>query len=118
MIIRNVTQRGRNQGVVMSLKEYQEKMEAQLKDWGARLEEWKAKGAKATADAKVEMNRQIEAMRPKIEAAQEKLKELKAARGPAAEKLKEGSEKAMAELKKAWETVKSKFEKSGGGPVN
>jgi chromosome segregation ATPase len=94
----------------MGLKETQEKMEAQLKEWGARLEEWKNQAAKATAGAQAEMNKQLDNLRPKLEAAQQKLKDLKAAGGEAAEKVKEGSEKAMAELKKTWEAVKSKFE--------
>ncbi len=94
----------------MGLKEYQEKMEAQLKELAARLEDWKNKAAKASASAQAEMNKQIDQLRPKLEAAQQKLKELKAAGGEAAGKLKEGSEKAMAELKKTWESVKSKFD--------
>jgi hypothetical protein len=94
----------------MGLKETQEKMEAQLKEWGARLETWKNKAAKASAEAQADMNKQLEQLRPKLEAAQQKLKDLKAAGGEAAEKVKEGSEKAMAELKKTWEAVKSKFE--------
>ena len=94
----------------MDWKETQEKMEAQLKEWGARLEEWKNKAAKATAEAQADMNKHLDKLRPKLEAAQQKLKELKAAGGEAAEKVKEGSERAMAELKKTWEAVKSKFE--------
>lgn len=94
----------------MSLKEYQEKMAAQVKELAARMDEWKDKAAKTGAEARAEMNKQAEALRPKLEAAQQKLKELQAASGEAAEKLKEGSEKAMAELKKTWEAVKSKFE--------
>ena len=94
----------------MGLKETQEKMEAQLKEWGARLEAWKNQAAKASAEAQAEMNKQLDQLRPKPEAAQQKLKELKAASGEAAEKVKEGSGKAMAELKKTWEAVKSKFE--------
>ncbi len=94
----------------MGLQEYQEKMEAQLKELAARLEELKGKAAQATADAKAEMTKQIEALKPKLEAAQQKLKELQAASGPAWDKLKEGSEKAMADLKKTWESVKSKFQ--------
>ena len=94
----------------MGLKEAQEKMEAQLKEWGARLEDWKNKAAKAGAEAQAEMNKQLDQLRPKLEAAQQKLKELKAAGGEAAEKVKEGSEKALAELQKTWEAVKSKFE--------
>jgi uncharacterized coiled-coil protein SlyX len=94
----------------MGLKETQEKMEAQLKELGARLEAWKNQAAKAGAEAQAEMNKKLEQLRPKLEAAQQKLKDLKAAGGEAAEKVKEGSEKAMAELKKTWEAVKSKFE--------
>ena len=93
----------------MSLKEYQEKMEAQLQELTAKLGELKGKAAKATTDAKAEMNKQIEALKPKLEAAHQKMAELKAASGPAWEKLKEGSEKAMADLKKTWESVKSQF---------
>ena len=94
----------------MGLKEYQEKMEAQLKELTARLEDWKNKATKASASAQAEMNKQLDQLRPKLEAAQQKLKELKAAGGEAAGKVKEGSEKAMAELKKTWESVKSKFD--------
>ncbi len=94
----------------MGLKEYQEKMEAQLKELTAKLEQWKDQAAKASATAQAEMNKQLDQLRPKVEAAQQKLKELKAAGGEAAGKLKEGSEKAMAELKKTWKAVKSKFD--------
>ena len=93
----------------MDLKEYQEKMEAQLKELGAKLEELKGKAAKATTGARAEMTKQIEVLKPKLEAAQQKLKELKAASGPAWENFKDSSEKAMADLKKAWESIKSKF---------
>jgi hypothetical protein len=93
----------------MDLKLYQEKMEAQLAELRAHLEVLKAKANVAAADAKIEMTELIEALKPKLEAAQQKIKELKAASGPAWDKLKEGSEKAMADLKKAWESAKSKF---------
>ncbi len=93
----------------MDLKEYQEKMEAQIKDLAAKLEEFKTKAAKASADAKAAMNKQAEAIKPKLEAAQRTLKELKAASGPAWEKLKDSAEKAMTDLKKGWDSIKSKF---------
>ncbi len=94
----------------MSLKEYQDKMEAQLKELRAKLEELKGKAAKTTAEARQEMNKQVEALRPKLEAAQQKLQGLTAASGEAAEKLKGHSEKAMEELRKTWEAVKAKFD--------
>ncbi|MGD0218749.1 MAG: coiled coil domain-containing protein [Desulfobaccales bacterium] len=98
----------------MSLKEYQDKMDAQLQEWRAKLEELKGRAAKTGAEAHQEMNKQMEALRPKLEAAQQKLQGLKAASGEAAEMLRKNSEKAMEELKKAWDTVKSKFEPPPG----
>ena len=94
----------------MGLQEYQDKMEAQLKELTAKLEELKGKAAQATTDVGAEMTKQMEALKPKLEAAQQKLKELQAASGPAWDRLKEASEKAMADLKKTWESVKSKFQ--------
>ncbi len=94
----------------MGLKEYQEKMEAQLKEWTAKMEEWKDKAAQTGAAAQTEMNKKLDQLRPKLEAAQQKLKELRTAGGDAAEKVKAGSEKAMSELKKTWEALKSKFD--------
>jgi predicted nuclease with TOPRIM domain len=94
----------------MNLKEYHEKTEAQLKEWRAKLEELKGKAAKTTAEARQGINKQMEALRPKVEAAQQKLPGLKAASGGAADKLKVHSEKAMEELKKTWDAVKSKFD--------
>jgi chromosome segregation ATPase len=110
MITRKLTKMSVHPGENMGWKETQEKMEAQLKELGTRLEAWKNQAAKAGGEAQAEMNKKLEQLRPKLEAAQQKLKDLKAAGGEAAEKVKEGSEKAMAELKKTWEAVKSKFE--------
>jgi predicted nucleic acid-binding Zn-ribbon protein len=93
----------------MGLQEYREKMEAQLKELTAKLEELKDQAAKATADVGAEMTKQMEALKPKLETAQQKLKELQAASGPAWDRLKEGSEKAMADLKQTWESIKAKF---------
>ena len=94
----------------MGLKEaYQEKVEAQIKEWTARLQEYKAKADKASAEAKIQMYQQIDRLRAQKEAAQQKLTEIKAASGDSWEALKAGSEKALEEMKKTWETMKSKF---------
>jgi predicted nuclease with TOPRIM domain len=98
----------------MSLKEYQDKMDAQLQEWRAKLEELKGKAAKTGAEAHQEKNKQVEALRPKLEAAHQKLQGLKAASGEAAEMLRKNSEKAMEELKKTWESVKSKLDSPQG----
>jgi hypothetical protein len=94
----------------MDMKLYQEKKEAQIAELRAHLEVLKAKANVASVEAKIEMNKQIDALKPKLEAAQQKLKDLKAASGPAWEKLKEGFEKALEDLKKGWESSKSKYD--------
>jgi hypothetical protein len=94
----------------MGLKEaYQEKIEAQLKEWTAKLNEYKAKADKASADVKIQMYSQIDQMKARKEALQQKLNEVGAASGDSWEALKAGSEKILEEMKKTWESMKSKF---------
>jgi predicted nucleic acid-binding Zn-ribbon protein len=94
----------------MGLKEaYQEKLEAQLKEWSAKAKELQAKAETAKADAKVELQKHLDSLRAKQEAAQEKLKEIKEAGAAAWEKTKPGVEKAMADLSSAWERIKKHF---------
>jgi TolA-binding protein len=92
-----------------SKKAYQEKLEAQLKEWSSKMEELKAKAQKATADAKVELEKQIETLRGKQEALQQKLKQIKEAGAEAWEKLKAEADKAVGEAKSLWEKVKARF---------
>jgi hypothetical protein len=94
----------------MGLKEaYQEKIEAQLKEWTAKLHEYKAKADKASADVKIQMYAQIDQLKAKKAALQEKLDETKTASGDSWEVLKGGSEKILEEMKNTWEGMKSKF---------
>ncbi|MFA5112098.1 MAG: hypothetical protein WC443_11870 [Desulfobaccales bacterium] len=96
----------------MGLKEaYQEKMEAQLKEWSAKLQELKAKADKAGADVKIEMYKQIDELRAKKEATQHQLNQIKAAGAESWEALKAGSEKTLEEMKKTWESMKARFHK-------
>lgn len=90
-------------------KAYQEKIEAQIKEWTAKMQEFKAKADKASAEAKIQMYQQIDRLRVQKEAAQEKLNAIKAASGDSWEALKTGSERALEEMKKTWEDMKSKF---------
>ena len=94
----------------MGLKEaYQEKLEGQLKEWSAKVNELQAKAEMAKADVKIEMQKHLETLRAKQKIAQQKLKELQAAGADAWEKAKPGLEKAMDGLKTAWESVKQHF---------
>lgn len=94
----------------MGMREaYQEKMEAQLKEWGAELEKLTARADKAKAEAKIEYYKQIEALRTKQETVRAKLEELKRAGDKAWEDIKAGVENAWDELKNALDSAFSKF---------
>ena len=94
----------------MGLKEdYQAKLEAQLKEWSGKLNELKAKADKTTAEAKAKMYQEIDDLKPKIEAAQQRLGEIKAASAEKWESLKAASDKTMTELKSRWDGIKKKF---------
>lgn len=63
----------------------------------------------AKADAKIEMQKHLQTLQAKQEAAQQKLKELKEAGADAWENAKPDLEKSMDHLKSAWESVKKHF---------
>jgi hypothetical protein len=92
----------------MGLKEaYQEKLEAQLKEWSAKFNELRAKAEMAKADAKIEIQKHLQTLQAKQEAAHQKLEELKKAGADTWEKAKPGLEQAMDGLKRAWESIKA-----------
>jgi chromosome segregation ATPase len=91
--------------------DYQEKIEAQIKEWAEKIKELKDKASKAKAGAREELQKQIDTLRDRQEAAQKKLKEIKEASGEAWQELKKGLEKSVDDLKEAWGAVVSKFRK-------
>ena len=95
----------------MALKEaYQEKIEAQLREWTARINELKAKADGAKADAKVEMYKRIDVLRAKEEVAQAKLQELMQAGADKWEEIRTSLDKAMDDLKTTWKSTRSQRE--------
>lgn len=94
----------------MGLKEdYQEKLEAQLKEWSRKIDQLKSGAEKLATGAKVTYHEQIDALRGKQEAAQKKLHELKEAGEGAWESLKVGIDRAWDELKQGVEGAFSRF---------
>jgi hypothetical protein len=98
-------------GVVMKdkRKAYEEKLDAQLKEWSAQLALLKAKADNAKADAKIEYYKIIEALQHKQNNARTKLQELKTSGDEAWEDIKTGAEKVLAEVKAAYHDVSSRF---------
>ncbi len=92
-----------------SKEAYQEKLEAQLREWTAKIAELKAKADKAKAEVKMEYVEQIEKLRIQQAAAEAKLQELRQSGEQAWEDLKPGLERAWKELKTAVDHARSKF---------
>lgn len=90
-------------------KLYQQKKQAELDEWQAELARFKAKASGASADAKLEMNRQIKALEGKIEEAKAKLAEVAEASDDAWETIKEGTEAAWNSVKSSFSEAASKF---------
>jgi hypothetical protein len=96
--------------VTMANKEaYREKLEAQMREWSAKIDLLKAKADQAEAEAKVEYRNRIEDLRQKKEALRVKLGELQNASDAAWKDIKTGTEKAAADLKDALRSALAKF---------
>jgi DNA repair ATPase RecN len=88
---------------------YKKKLEAQFDEWKVEIDKLKAKAEKAEADAQIKYHKQIENIRAKQEAVQEKLVKLKDSRDEAWEDLKAGLDNAMKNLGDAIKTATSRF---------
>jgi chromosome segregation ATPase len=81
---------------------YRKKMESQLNDLGAQIHDLLNKVG-------TEVDKEVEALRPKLRAAQDKLDELKHTSVEAWGDLKPGLEKAWAELQKSFSQAAARF---------
>ena len=90
-------------------KAYEEKLDAQLKEWNAKIALFKAKAENAKADAKIGYYKAIDALEHKQNEARTKLHELKTAGDEAWESVKAGAEKVWAEVQTAYHDAASKF---------
>ena len=94
-------------------KAYQEKIEAQLKEWGAKIDVLKAKAEKSKADLKIKYEKQVQDLRTKQDAMQQKLRELRDSGEDAWEGLKTGMDKSLDELKGSLDRALLTFKKKG-----
>jgi multidrug resistance efflux pump len=90
-------------------KAYEEKFDAQLKEWSAEIALLNAKVDKAKAEVKIEYYKTIETLQGKQDAAKTKLQELRTAGDDAWEDLKTGAENIWAEVKTAFNSAASRF---------
>ncbi len=81
------------------------KLETELKQWGAKLDELVAKSEKADAAAKAEYHKGLDDLRAKYQVAQARLAEVRAAGSEKWETFKEGLESAWSELEGAFKKL-------------
>ena len=94
----------------MSMQEaYQKKMKAQLDVWSAEIDKLKAQATKMEADAEVKAHREIDDLRAKRDAAEEKLARLERAGDDAWEDVKAGVESAWDSLADAVKSASARF---------
>ncbi|GJQ50784.1 hypothetical protein KsCSTR_30960 [Candidatus Kuenenia stuttgartiensis] len=90
-------------------KAYEEKLDAQLREWRSKIENLKAKADKANAEAKIEYYKNIDSLENDYKALQGKLQQLKSAAEESWEDIKAGSETAWEALKSAFSNAMAKF---------
>lgn len=88
---------------------FQQKLEAQLNDWDAKLDELKAKAREAKTELRADYEKQLEILSEKRATAQEKLQELRLRTEDAWEDLKGGTERAWDEMRKTLDQIASRF---------
>lgn len=90
-------------------EEYQRKLEAQLAEWSAEIDQLKEKADQAGADLKDEYLEQIENLRARQQDARENLARLQEAGDDAWEELKAGANRAWEALGQALQAARDKF---------
>jgi uncharacterized coiled-coil DUF342 family protein len=86
---------------------YIQKHEAQMGKWEAKLDELKATAAEASADFRIEYQKQVENLQSKMSAQREKLREVSQAGEDAWEELKKGFDTTWKDLEATWDRVVS-----------
>ncbi len=90
-------------------KAYEDKLDAQLKEWSTQLALLKAKADNAKADMKIHYYETIDTLQRRHDEVRKRLQELRAASDTAWGDLKTGVEKAWADVKTAYQDAMSRF---------
>lgn len=88
---------------------YQKKKRAQLDEWRADVQKFKAKVSGASADAQLDLNKRIQMLELKIEESQLSLSQLAAASENGWKSIKDGVESAWDSMKSAVSDTAAKF---------
>lgn len=90
-------------------EEYLKRLEAQFREWKAKIDRLEARTSLISSETNADLRREIEELRRKKMVVKERWNELQKSGGEAWDTLKEGVEKAAADLKLALDKVVSRF---------
>ena len=90
-------------------EEYMEKLNSQLRSWGARIDEFTERAEFEALEHKTKLKREIADFRIKRLDAQLKLQQLKETTGDAWEKLEAGLDRAWEDMKASVHRISEKF---------
>jgi chromosome segregation ATPase len=88
---------------------YREKLDAQLKELKTKIDRLESRVSTLSAEAKAELSREIHDLRGRKMIVREKWNELQKSGGEAWDAMKEGMDRAVADLKESLERVISRF---------
>lgn len=91
--------------------DYVSRMKAQLKKWDAEVDVLAAKGALASAEARIVYDEQVQALRTSRDAAQKSFQQMRAAGESAGAHMKDSMEAAWKAMQKNLERASSNFTK-------
>ena len=92
-----------------SRDEYLDQFKAKLDEWNAEIDKLESNARQAQADAKVQYDKQLEALREMRDDAQTKFSEMQNATTEAWDVMVQGTEKAWQAWGSAFENARSKF---------
>lgn len=92
-------------------KLYQQKLQAQLDEWQADIDKLKARAKDESADAQIELHKQIDTLETQVADARAQLKQLSEAGDEAWTSLKAGMDASWAALKNGFKDAAEKFKR-------
>ena len=90
-------------------EEYQNKVEAQIREWDSKVEGLKAKAGQEKADAKIEFMEQMESLKAKGDVIRKQMEKIKFSGEDVSKAIKSKTDIAMEEFKGILDGIKSKF---------
>ena len=89
--------------------EYVEKLKAQLDQWNSQLAAWDAATRGATADAKIELEKQIGIVKSRADDMVYRMELMKGASADAWQEIARGADEARKTMQDAFEKARSRF---------